>query len=150
MISPESRLVVYRIFLSRNESRRHVGAVVRVSPIVSSSKMSVMRNTYTHRGVSPRCGRFTRLSHLRHVSISRLSSVRALHENIGQAAVAYLQPRSSATPRSSGHDPRSLSRALSIKTRFKKKSAMSGETKFIAIAKFFLSCGRERSPSPLI
>lgn len=93
----------------------NAGAVVRVSPIVSLSKVYVMHvHVGTHTGTEQRTvvGRFTRLSHLRHVSISRLSSVRALHENMGQAAVAYLQPRSSATLRSSGHDSRSVSSTI--------------------------------------
>lgn len=74
-----------------------------------------MRNTYAHttsrsnvrRGCGPVHSPLTPTSH---VSISRLSSVRALHENMGQAAaVAYLQPRS-APARLWGHPGAILAR----------------------------------------
>lgn len=86
--------------------------------------MHIHVRTYTGTEQRTVVGRFTRLSHLRHVSISRLSSVRALHENMGQAAVAYLQPRSSATLRSSGHDPRSVSSTIDqLKNRLSSQAA---------------------------
>lgn len=122
----------YIVFFFRETSVDNAGAVVRVSSIVSLSKVYVMHilvRTHTGNWARLWAGSLASHTYIRHVSISRLSSVRALHENMGQAAVAYLQPRSSATPRSSGHDSRSVSSTIDqLKNRLSRQAVKNSRT----------------------